>query len=65
MIALRRPNGFPIVVNADLIETVETVSDGTTLVTLTSGNTLVVLNPPEEVRAAAIEFRRRIGGVEG
>lgn len=65
MIALRRPNGFPIVVNADLIETVETVSDGTTVVTLTSGNTLVVLDPPEAVRAAAIEYRRRIAGLEG
>jgi uncharacterized protein YlzI (FlbEa/FlbD family) len=62
MISLRRRNGYPIFVNSDLIETVETVDDGSTVVTLTSGNTLVVSDPPETVREAVVEFRRRIAG---
>ncbi len=60
VIVLRRPNGHPIVVNADLIETVEVSEDGATVVTLTTGNALLVTQTPEEVREAAVEFRRQI-----
>ena len=60
MIALRRPNGQPILVNADLIEIVESDEDGTTVVTLTTGNTLVVSESPDQVREAAVAFRRSI-----
>jgi flagellar protein FlbD len=60
VIELRRPNGHPIVVNGDLIETVETAEDGATVVTLTTGNTLVVTQTPEEVRDAVVAFRRQI-----
>ncbi len=60
VIILHRPSGHSIVVNADLIETVEAAEDGATVVTLTSGNTLVATETPEALRDAVIEFRRRI-----
>lgn len=63
MIALTRLNGHPVIVNADLIETVESADDGTTTVLLTTGNTLAVTEKPDAVREAVVEFRRRIGGV--
>ena len=63
MISLVRPNGHAVVVNADLIEIVERDDDGTTIVTLTSGNVLVVHESPSDVAEAAIAYRRRIGGI--
>jgi uncharacterized protein YlzI (FlbEa/FlbD family) len=60
MIALHRPNGFPLLVNPDLIETAESSPEGETIVTLTSGNTLVVRDSLEALRAAVIEFRRSL-----
>ena len=64
MIALQRPNGKPILVNADLIETVESGEEGATVVTLTTGNALVVTDSPERIRASVIEFRRSIGAAK-
>lgn len=64
MIALTRTNGHPIVVNADLIETVESAGDGTTVVLLTTGNTLAVNEAPATVREAVVTYRRRIAGVD-
>jgi uncharacterized protein YlzI (FlbEa/FlbD family) len=60
MIALTRANGYPIVVNADLIELVERL-EGQTVVTLTSGNALAVTEEPAEVLEAVVAYRRRIG----
>ena len=60
MIALRRLNNQPIVVNCDLIESVEATPD--TVVTLTSGNKLIVRDSPEEIRKRIIEFKRAIHG---
>ena len=60
MISLTRANGFPIVVNADLIELVERV-EGQTVVTLTSGNALAVAEEPAAVLEAVVAYRRRIG----
>jgi flagellar protein FlbD len=60
VISLTRPNGHPIVVNADLIETIESADDGTTVVLLTTGNTLTVNETPDAVREAVVAFRRRI-----
>ncbi|GAC1443825.1 MAG: hypothetical protein NVS2B8_05380 [Vulcanimicrobiaceae bacterium] len=59
MIVLHRPNGHPLVVNADLIETAERV-DETTAVNLTTGNVLEVVESPEDVRAIVIAYRRAI-----
>jgi len=58
MIALNRLNNQPIMVNADLIETLEATPD--TVVTLTSGNKLIVRDTPEEIAAKIIEYKRRI-----
>ena len=61
MIALRRQNGQPLFVNADLIETVRQEEDGTTVVSLTTGNVLVVTDAPEAIRDAVVAYRRSIG----
>lgn len=58
MIALRRLNNQAIMVNPDLIESLEATPD--TVVTLTSGNKLIVRNSMEEIREKIIEFHRRI-----
>jgi uncharacterized protein YlzI (FlbEa/FlbD family) len=60
MIALTRLNGHPIIVSADLIETIESADDGTTVIVLTTGNTLAVNETPAAVGEAVITFRRRI-----
>jgi flagellar protein FlbD len=58
MIALRRLNNQPIMVNADLIETLESTPD--TVVTLTSGNKLIVRDTMEEIRDRIIDYNRKI-----
>ncbi|HEY1729800.1 MAG TPA: flagellar FlbD family protein [Candidatus Baltobacteraceae bacterium] len=60
MIPLRRLNNQPIIVNCDLIESVESTPD--TVVTLTSGNKLIVRDSLDEVRKRVIEFKRAIYG---
>ncbi len=60
MIALRRLNNEAIMVNPDLIESLEATPD--TVVTLTSGNKLLVRDSMDEVREKIIEFKRRIHG---
>jgi len=49
-------------VNADLIETLESTPD--TVVTLTSGNKLIVRDRPDEIQAKIIEYKRAIYGVQ-
>jgi flagellar protein FlbD len=58
MIALRRLNNQPIMVNADLIESLESTPD--TVVTLTSGNKLIVRDTMEEIQAKIIDYNRKI-----
>ncbi|MBV8074454.1 MAG: flagellar FlbD family protein [Candidatus Eremiobacteraeota bacterium] len=60
MIALRRLNNQPIVVNCELIESIESTPD--TVVTLISGNKLIVRDSLEEIRKRVIEFKREIYG---
>jgi flagellar protein FlbD len=60
MIALRRLNNQPIMVNADLIESLESTPD--TVVTLTSGNKLIVRDSPEEIAAKIVEYQRKVQG---
>ncbi len=50
-------------VNPDLIESLEATPD--TVVTLTSGNKLLVRDSMDEVREKIIEFKRRIHGPAG
>jgi flagellar protein FlbD len=60
MIPLRRLNGYPIMVNADLIEAIEETPD--TVVTLISGNKLIVKDSMNDIRDRIIEFKRKIYG---
>jgi flagellar protein FlbD len=60
VISLSRPNGRPVIVNADLIETVERTDDGTTTVALTTGNVLAVMETPDAVRDAVVAYRRSL-----
>ncbi len=60
MIPLRRLNNQPIIVNCDLIETIESTPD--TVVTLTSGNKLIVRDSLEEIRKKVVDFKRQIYG---
>ena len=60
MIALRRLNNQHIMVNAELIEQLETTPD--TVVTLTSGNKLIVRDTMEEIQAKIIDYKRRVYG---
>jgi flagellar protein FlbD len=58
MIQVTRLNGRPIIVNAELIRFVEQTPD--TLITLTSGDKLLVKEAMEEVVRRAIEYARSI-----
>lgn len=58
MISLTRLNGHPLMLNCDLIESVEATPD--TVVTLTSGNKLIVRDTMEEVQSKIIAFKRKI-----
>jgi len=57
MITLTKLNDSPIVVNAELIETIETTPD--TLMTLTNGKKILVKEPAEEVVEMVIAYRQR------
>ncbi len=63
MIYLTRLNHVPVVLNADLIETIEVTPD--TVISLTTGEKLVVLEPADEVVRRVIDFRRAIYGGAG
>ncbi len=58
MIDLTRLDGTTIVVNADLIVTLERTPD--TLLTLTTGVTVMVREPIEEVVERVVGYRRRL-----
>lgn len=57
MIGLTRINGRPLVVNAELIETIESTPD--TVISLTSGKKLVVLEDPDEVVELVVRYRQK------
>lgn len=58
MIQLTRLNNKPLIVNSDLIKFVEQSPD--TLVTLITGEKIVVLERDQEVLARVIQFRRSV-----
>jgi flagellar protein FlbD len=60
MIALTRLNGHPLMLNCDLIESLEETPD--TVVTLVSGNKLVIRDKMRDVQQKIIEFKRKIYG---
>jgi flagellar protein FlbD len=61
MIRLTRINHVPLVLNADLIEHVETTPD--TVISMTNGQKFVVLESTDDVIRKVIEFRREISSV--
>ena len=58
MIRLTRLNGNPLIVNSDLIKFVEQAPD--TVLTLISGEKVIVRENAEEVLARILEFRRSV-----
>ena len=58
MIALTRPNGQPVMLNCDLIESIE--RNGETIVTLTTGNAVLVRESIEEIERRVVAFKRKI-----
>jgi uncharacterized protein YlzI (FlbEa/FlbD family) len=58
MIRLTRLNNQPLMVNSDLIKFVEQAPD--TLITLITGEKIVVRETAEDVMARLIEFRRSV-----
>ncbi|MGB9490321.1 MAG: flagellar FlbD family protein [Terriglobales bacterium] len=58
MIQLTRLNNQPFAVNSDLIKFIEKAPD--TVVTLTSGEKIVVLETPEIVIEKVVAFRRTL-----
>ena len=62
MIRLTRLSHAPMVLNSDLIEHIDVTPD--TVITLTTGQILRVLETADEVVDRIVEFRRRVYGPE-
>ena len=58
MISVTRINGKPLLLNAELIEYVETTPD--TVITTTSGKKIIVSDSAEDVVKKVFEYRRII-----
>ncbi|WP_345947209.1 flagellar FlbD family protein [Natroniella acetigena] len=58
MIKLRRLNDSEIVVNAELIETIEATPD--TVITLTTNHRLIVKEDVDDIIEMIIDYKRRI-----
>lgn len=58
MIVLTRLNGQPVMLNCDLIESVE--QNGETIITLTTGNAVVVREPLDQIEQKVVAFKRKI-----
>jgi flagellar protein FlbD len=58
MIHVTRLNHTPVVLNCDLIEHVETTPD--TVISLTTGQKLMVLESAEEIIERVVKYRRAI-----
>jgi flagellar protein FlbD len=58
MIRLTRINHDPVILNSDLIEHIEGTPD--TVISLTTGSKMMVLESPEEVVERVVRFRRSV-----
>ncbi len=58
MIQLTRLNNHPLVINSDLIKSIESAPD--TVLTLVTGEKIIVLESCDDVLEKIVEFRRRI-----
>ena len=63
MILLTRLNNRPLVVNSDMIKFIENTPD--TVITLVTGEKIVVLETVAEVLEEILNFRRRIVAAAG
>jgi flagellar protein FlbD len=60
MIAVTRLDGTPILLNEDLIETIEQTPD--TLLALVNGHKLMVRDRPGQLVERIVDFRRLVSG---
>jgi flagellar protein FlbD len=58
MIQLTRLNKHPLIVNSDLIKLIESAPD--TMLTLVTGEKIVVLESSDQIVEKIVEFRRQI-----
>lgn len=58
MIKLEKLNGAVVVVNAELIESVEAAPD--TVLNLATGNRFIVKNSVEDVIAKVVEYKKQV-----
>lgn len=58
MIKLEKLNGTLVVVNAELIESIEAGPD--TVINLATGNRYLVRNPVEEVVSLVVEYKKKV-----
>ena len=58
MIKVKKLNGFEIVVNAELIESVEATPD--TVINLATGNRFIVRDSVDEVVARVVEYKKKV-----
>lgn len=58
MIHLTRINHLPLILNSDLIEHIEATPD--TVVSLTTGQKMIVLESPSEIVDRVVNFRQRV-----
>ena len=62
VISLKKLNDRDIVINCELIKTIECMPD--TLISLTTGEKLIVTNGVEEIVRKVIEYKRAVNGGE-
>lgn len=60
MINLTRLNGNPFVLNAEMIREIEATPD--TIITLTTGQKIMVQQPVDAVMSMVIEYKRFVAG---
>ena len=58
MVTLTKLNGTPLVVNAEMIETLEATPD--TIVTLTTGKKILVKEEIDKVIERIVDYRRQV-----
>jgi flagellar protein FlbD len=58
VIQVTRLNGLPVIINADLIKFIEATPD--TLISLTTGEKIMVREPVEVVAQLAVRYRHEV-----
>ena len=58
MIKVKKINGRDLIINAELIEFIEKTPD--TIISMTTGKKIIVLDTPEEIIKKVIKYRREI-----